>query len=369
MAIGLTMAFDAGRFDRFLCATRSVDGQTFEPELRAAGVRTLTLNRRSKGALWAWSPLIRFLRAQRIDILHAHKFGSNLWGTIIGRLIRVPVIVAHEQSWASASHTFGGQHLRCFLDREVIGRGADCFYAVSRADRRRMIDVEGIDPERIRLLHNAISAERPRSNRSVREELAISPNDLVIGTVCQLRQEKALEVLIEATKQLRPRFPRVKLLIAGEGQEEPKLRAQAAASGLMDAVHLLGTRTDVPDVLAAVDVAVCCSDFEGTPLSVMEYMRAEKPVVATRVGGLPELVTHGENGLLVGRRDARGLSEALATLLDDRALREEMGKHGLERQRRDFDLRAAARQVELLYEELFRQTNRARIEAWRPTSD
>jgi glycosyltransferase involved in cell wall biosynthesis len=365
MAIGLTKELDPDRFERFLCATRSVEGPTLEDELKAAGVRMLTLNRRSKGALWAWSPLIKLLRAERIDILHAHKFGSNLWGTIIGRLVRVPVIVAHEQSWASASRTFGGPRLRCFLDREVIARGADCFFAVSHADRRRMIDVEGIDPGRIRLLPNAIATARPNSHRSVREELGIGAEDPVVGTVCQLRPEKALEVLIEATKLLRPRFPTLKVLIAGDGPEEPKLRDQIADSGLMDAVLLLGTRTDVPDLLAALDIAVCCSDFEGTPLSVMEYMNAALPVVATRVGGLPELVTDGENGLLTGRRDPRGLSEALATLLSDGALRDEMGRLGLDRQRRDFDVVQATRRVELVYEELFMQTRRARTEGWR----
>jgi colanic acid/amylovoran biosynthesis glycosyltransferase len=97
----------------------------------------------------------------------------------------------------------------------------------------------------------------------------------------------------------------------------------------------------------------------------MEYMRAALPVVATRVGGLPELVTNGENGLLTERRDARGLSEALATLLDDRALRDEMGRRGLERQRQDFDIGQAARRVELVYEELFARTRRAREEDWR----
>ena len=92
------------------------------------------------------------------------------------------------------------------------------------------------------------------------------------------------------------------------------LRAQIAATGLQETVLLLGTRRDVPDVIAAADIAVCCSDFEGTPLSVMEYMAAGKPVVARNVGGLPELVEHGVHGLLFDGREAAGLAAAITEL-------------------------------------------------------
>ena len=106
-------------------------------------MRVLGLKRTSAAQVWAWWPLYRLLRRERVDVLHAHKFGSNLWGTVIGRLARVPVIVAHEHTWS-----FEGQPLRRLGDREVIARGSSAFIAVSREDRRRMIEIERIDPER-----------------------------------------------------------------------------------------------------------------------------------------------------------------------------------------------------------------------------
>ena len=365
MAVTIAMQLDPSRFDRTLCSSRSVDGPRFDADLRDAGVRLLSLDRRSKGQLWAWRPLIEFLRREHVDILHAHKFGSNVWGTMWGRLSRVPVIVAHEQSWASARSSRAGPLLRSLLDRELVGRGADVFFAVSRADRRRMIDVEGISTERIRVLPNAIPARRP-SSHDVRAELGIPATAPVVGTVCQLRPEKALDVLVSAAAILRPRHPELRVLIAGDGGEKDRLQELVGQNGLERNVLFLGTRTDVPDVLAAIDVAVCCSHFEGTPLSVMEYMAAGKPVVASEVGGLPELIEDGVHGLLVDPGSATGLAGAIARVLADPDERAEMGRRAHERQRREFELEGAVRRLEDLYEELYRATARGRQEGWAP---
>jgi glycosyltransferase involved in cell wall biosynthesis len=361
MAVTLAMHVDPARFDRFLCGTRPSQGASFEEELREAGVRTLSLDRGSKLDLLAWRPLVSVLRRERIDILHAHKFGSNLWGAVIGRLARVPVVIAHEQSWASARYSFAGPRLRAFLDRNVIGRLADAFIAVSEADKQRMIDLEGVPSDRIRVLFNAIPAQEP-TGADVRAELGIAPGAPVVATVCQLRAEKALDLLVDAAGELVGEFADLRVLIAGDGQEEAALREQIHARGLEETVKLLGTRRDVPDLLAAVDVAVCCSDFEGTPLSVMEYMAAGKPVVATRVGGLPEMIDDGVHGLLFEKQNAHELARALARLLRDREERQRMGEHARERQRERFDLDGAARWLEGLYEELYSASKRGRAE-------
>lgn len=365
MAVTIAMRLDPDRFERTLCATRAAPGATFEQELRAAGVRLLSLQRRSKRELRAWWPLVSLLRRERIDILHSHKFGSNVWGTVLGRLAGVPVVLAHEQSWASAAFSAAGPAVRRFFDRELIGRGADVFFAVSRADRRRMIELEGVDPARVCVMPNAIPRPEP-TGHDIRSELSIPPYAPVIGTVCQLRPEKALDLLVDAAAILRPTFPDLRVLIAGDGAEEARLHEQIASLGLDGVVRLLGTRRDVPDVLAAVDVAVCCSDFEGTPLSVMEYMAAARPVVATRVGGLPELIEDGVHGLLFEKRDTVGLADAVGLLLRDRALRRAMGDRARDRQRREFDLESTVRRLEDLYELLYLHSQRGKNEAWRP---
>ena len=221
-----------------------------------------------------------------------------------------------------------------------------------------MIDYEGVNPTRIRVLPNSIPRRQP-TGRDIRAELDIPPEAPVVVTVCQLRPEKALEVLVSAASRLHPEFPELAVLVAGDGREETALRDQIRREGVEDVVKLLGTRMDVPDLLAGSDVAVCCSDFEGTPLSVMEYMAAGRAVVATDVGGLGELIEDSVHGLLVPPRDPGALAGAIAKLLRDPEGRHRMGARGKDRQGREFDLESMVERVELLYEELVR-TSRPR---------
>lgn len=277
---------------------------------------------------------------------------------MIGRLARVPVVIAHEHSWS-----YEGQPARRLLHRHVIARGADAFVAVSREDQRRMIEIEHEPPDVIRFLPNGIPVQQ-RTGHDVRAELGIAPDAPVVGTVGQLRPEKAFDLLIEIAGELVAEFPRLKLLIAGDGEEREALEALVRASSLEDTVVLLGRRADVPDVLAAVDVAVLCSTREGSPLSVMEYMAAGRAVAATDVGGVSDLITHDRDGLLVAAGDRAALAGAIGELLADPERRARLGGAAAERQRAEFDFDASVRRVEALYEELFRRTRRARRERW-----
>lgn len=358
----IALGLDPERFESTLCTSRPSEGDPLIDEVRAAGIGYLVLDRTSKTSLLAWRPLVRLLREQRIDVLHAHKFGSNVWGAVLGTATGVPVIVAHEHTWS-----YEGQPLRRLLDRELIARRADVLLAVSREDQRRMVQVEGIPAERTRYVPNGV-VEREPVGTDVRGELGIPADAPVVAAVGGLRAQKAFDVLVESIASLSADLPEVRCLIAGSGPEEAALRAAIARLGLDARVHLLGRRSDVADILAAADVAVLSSDFEGSPLVVMEYMAAGKPVVATRVGGVPDLIEDGREGVLVERRDPRALAEALRSLLVDPERRLALGERGRERQRREFAISAMVTTIELLYEELFAVSKRARQEGWRPPS-
>src|SRR5207247_2876737 len=135
---------------RILCARRGDLAPSIVSELESAGVELVRLRRTSPLAVWAWWPLVSLIRREGVDVIHAHKFGSNLWGTLLGVALRIPV-VAHEHSW-----TYDGNRLRVLLDRELIGRRASVFLAVSDEDRRRMLAIERIDPAAVRLMPNGI---------------------------------------------------------------------------------------------------------------------------------------------------------------------------------------------------------------------
>lgn len=359
LAWQVAMNLDQSRFNSVFCASRMQPSRQREQrvtELDEAGVRFLALERRSSFDQRPWLRLISYIRQQQVDVLHTHKIGSNTWGALLSPFAPVPVFVAHEHSWS-----FEGQPLRRVLDRQLIARRADALIAVSEADRRRMHRVERIPMEKLRFVPNGIPAlDPPDPGVDLRTDFAVAPGCPVIGAVATLRPVKALDVLIRAAVPLKARFPGLKVLIAGasvEGDvrdpEREKLAALARELGVGDEIVFLGRRSDVSNVLAALDVAILSSDFEGSPLSVLEYMAAGKPVVATRVGGVPDVVEDGVTGFLVDPQDPNGLASAVAQLLDDPSRAAAMGRAGRERCRRKFSIENTTRQIEGLYEELY----------------
>jgi glycosyltransferase involved in cell wall biosynthesis len=356
LAVDIVTRLDPQRFEPTLCVTRWSDPshasfpagvERRRREIEAAGVRFLGLTRRGPLDLLAWRPLVRLLRTESVDVVHSHMFGSNVWGVALGRGCRVPVIVAHEHSWA-----FSGERARRVVDRHWIARMSDALVACSAADRRRMIELERIDPDDIVLIANGIEARPPTPGSDIRRELAIAPDAPMIGSVGALRAEKRFDVLIDAAALLRRAHPGVRVVIAGDGDQRGALERRIERLGLGGTVMLLGSRTDVPDVLRGCDIAVNCSDFEGMPLSLLEYMDAGVAIVATRVGGIPSAIDDGIHGLLVPRRDARALADACAGLIADRRRRVALGAEARARRRAEFDLGTMVARIEQLYVDL-----------------
>jgi glycosyltransferase involved in cell wall biosynthesis len=325
--------------------------------LDEAHVPVITLNRTHRASLSNWRPLIALLRRERIDVLHAHMLGSNVWGTLFGRTAGVPVVIAHEHG-----SPLDDDPVRHAIDRELIGRGADVFVAVSWADRARLLERARIPADKVRVIPNGI-APLAVPQADVRAELGIPNRAPVVGTLSVLRREKALDVLVEASVLLRRQLPELRVLIAGAGTEEARLRALIQEHGLDKTVLLLGFQPNVADVLAAIDVAVFSSDREGSPLAVLESMAAGKAIVATSVGGVPALVQHEEHALIVPPRDAAALADATGRVLRDRKLRERLGRNAQARQRREYDVQTTLQSLEDLYEQLFAASRRGRREA------
>jgi glycosyltransferase involved in cell wall biosynthesis len=361
MARELTTHLDRSRFEVTLCVTRWQPMPEHEPalqELRDNDVEFIGLERSSRFQLRPWRRLLSYMREWGVDILHTHKIGSNLWGAILAPRVDVPVFIAHEQTWS-----YEGKPYRRWLDRNLIARRADAFIAVSQEDRRRMIEVEHIPEACTRLVPNAIPAlPAPDPDRDVRAELAIGPDQPVVGVVATLRPQKALDVLLRAASRLREEFPAIRVLIVGDGEEQEAARLRRIASelDLQRTVTFLGDRTDVPDLVNIFDVAALSSDFEGTPLAVMEYMDASRPVVATRVGGVPDIVLEGETGLLVEPQNPEALAGAVASLLGDPQRAARLGEAGRARRREAFSIDAIARRIEALYVELYEASSATR---------
>ena len=368
LAFEFVKRLDPGRFKRYLCVTharpvehRAANDQELA-ELAETGVEVLRLERESLVSNLAWGRLYQLLARERVDILHAHMLRASIPGTIIGRLARVPVIVNHEHTWP-----YQGQPLRRFLDRNVIARGGDVLLAVSEWDRRRMTEVERIPPECVRVLSNGI-APMPPGDPTPRGELGVARGVGLVGALGRLEPQKRHDDLIRAIALLKRGGTPVQCVIAGHGPDRSKLQALIGELGLEADVRLLGHREDIAGLIRALDVAALSSAFEGSPLAVMEYMACGAPIVATAVGGVPELIQDGVHGLLVAPGDPPALAAGIRRLLDDRALAAQLGGAATERQRAEFDLDVVVRRLEQLYVALYEQA-RARVAGSRRRTD
>jgi glycosyltransferase involved in cell wall biosynthesis len=347
---GLATTLPRDRFDVRVCATREAEGFLVEM-LDEAGIPWFCLERRGRDPR-PLREVYRYLRQNRIEVLHSHMFGSNVWGTTLGRLARVPVLIAQEHSWS-----YEGQLVRRLLDRHLIGRFASRFVAVTENDRRRMIEIEGVRPEKTVVIPAALVRRNSAGgsadgSRDVRAELGIPLDAPVVGTVASMRPPKALHVLVDAFVELLKTMPEARLLMVGDGPSRQGVEAHARSRGLAeDRAIFTGQRPDVDRLIDAFDVSALSSVSEGTPLFIFESMARGRPVVSTRVGGVPEVIDDGQSGVLVPPEDPQALARTLEALLRDPARREAIAAGGRERLR-EFTPERAAERFAALYEEL-----------------
>jgi glycosyltransferase involved in cell wall biosynthesis len=344
--VGLATHLPRERFEISVCATRAVVPGPLTEILDAAAVPYIALDRRSRWDLLRMRRLAVLLNRGKFDILHAHKFGSNVWGTLFGRACRVPVVVAHEHTWS-----YEGQPLRKWIDGRVVGSLATRFIAVSDADAARMVEHEKVAPEKVVVIPTGYVARPPTPDTDLRSELGITAETPLVGTAVVFRPQKALEVLLESHARLLRSMPDAHLAIAGDGPTRIDVERRARELSLDGRVHFLGQRNDVDAILRSLDVAALSSDFEGSPLFVLECMANRTPIVATAVGGLPKLILDGETGVLVPPRDPEALAVAVGQLLADPERRTILAAAAANRLN-DFRIEAVARRFADLYETL-----------------
>ena len=284
-------------------------------ELEAAGIPVVGFEiERISPLVTAWR-LYRFLRQSRAQLLHTFNFHANLLGRFVGVAARVPVILASERSIESVKATW-----RVWSDR-LTWRLADCWTVNASAVAAVLAAREGVSPQRIEIITTGVDttafAPRPR-DESFRAALGVKPDETLIVSVGRLGRYKGQEHAIAAFARLRVERSDLRLVFVGDGRFRSALQAQAADLG--DSVIFTGELGDVRPALAAADIFVNPSDEEGMPGAVLEAMAMGIPVIATAVGGTPEVIANGESGLLVPPRRPAAIAAAVRRLLDDPAL-------------------------------------------------
>jgi len=318
-------------------------------DLNDAGVRTVCLGG-SDGFGWV-GRLRELVIADNIDLVHSHSPYAAVGARLAFRGPRRPRQVYTEHNLWSRYHA------ATYWANLLTFPRSDHVFAVSQHVLESIRYPSALGwmryPPSETLYHGIDSAtiiERASRDR-VRVEFGIGAHDPVVGTVANFKSHKGHQYLLRAARTVRQSFPSVRFVLVGQGPLENDVRSSVRRLGLEDTVILTGDRDDVPRIASEFDVFALPSVHEGLSIALIEAMALGKPAVVTNVGGLPEVLEHGKQGLVVPPADPTALAEAIVSLLNDSAVRNRLGEAASQRAL-DFDIRGAVSRMEQVYEEL-----------------
>jgi glycosyltransferase involved in cell wall biosynthesis len=344
--------YDPSRFDVGLVGLKQPEPATQWLDEQGIPVHHLGRGRFDPRIL---TDLVALVRRREARILHVHGYAAADFGRLAARFSGAKLVL-HEHFADPRMPAYQG------LADRILAPLTDRAIAVSHSTRDFLVAERFVPEERVRLIWNGAPlaefapAGRERALR-VRRELSLPEDAPVVGTIGRLNAQKGHRFLLDAAAVLRGRLPEMRTLIVGDGDLMDDLRDQAARLGLADRVVFAGHRTDVPDLLAALDVSCISPLYEGTPLALFEAMAAARPIVSTAVDGCREILEDGSNGLLVPPGDAEALARGLERALTEAGLREVLGRRAFEDSRR-YDVQACVEQMEALYDELLGEKGR-----------
>ena len=300
------------------------------------------------------SRLWRLMRRPRADAIVTVGAGDKMfWGRVAARLAGVPVV-------ASALHSTGWPDGVGRLNR-LLTPWTDAFIGVADAHAQHLIEGEGFPADKVHCIYNGIDCSRfvPRDSTAIRRELDIDVEAPLVGIVAALRPEKNHELFLKGAQRIREQLPAARFLIVGDGPQRSELESLAADLQIADAVSFVGSRNDVPELVAACDVFALTSHNEASPVSILEALSAETAVVASNVGSVRETVVDGETGRLFAAGDLDQYVAATTELLRDSATRSRLGAEGRRRVVARWSLEAMVEGYERLIEDIYRQKTRS----------
>lgn len=356
-AMLLTQRLDQSRYETMLVCGRPGPHEGDMLELRGeSGVTPVFIPRLGRGIspfddIRAFASLVRILHTFRPHIVHTHLAKAGVLGRLAARLTGAPVVI----------HTFHGNVLRGYFG----GAQSGMFRLVERALALASTRIIAISPRvAVELRELGISAaprlievplgldldpflDPPRG--LLRKELGLTATTPLVGIVARLVPIKDVRLFLDAARIVATARPATRFVIVGDGELRDELGAQARDLGLEGAVRFLGWRADLPAIYADLDVLALTSRNEGTPVSVIEALASARAVVATAVGGVPDLIDRPERGLLVPPGDPAAVAAAIVGLLDDPERRARMGAAGRDAVFPEYDASTLVRRIDALY--------------------
>jgi glycosyltransferase involved in cell wall biosynthesis len=338
--------FDTSRFEVSLVGLKAHEAASRLLEEQGIPVTHLGRGRFDPRIL---SDLVSLVRERETRVLHVHGYAAADFGRLAARATGA-ALVLHEHFADPTMPSYQG-----LADRLLAGL-TDRAIAVSGSTRDFLVRERRVPPDRVRVIWNGaplaeFAPVSPEQAASTRAALGLPPEALVIGTIGRLNEQKGHRYLLDAGPAVFRRHPHARLLIVGDGDRSHALRQQAEALRIQERVVFAGHRSDVRELLGAIDVVCLPSLYEGTPLALFEAMAAARPIVASAVDGCAEILADEVTGLLVPPRDPPALAEALIRVLAEPDLRSRLGT-AARLASRDYDIDQTVRRIEALYEEV-----------------
>lgn len=299
--------------------------------------------------------LVNLAKVEQVNIIHTFFEKSEIMGWLVKRLAGIPV-------WVTSRRDLG------FKRKEIYNRifrlsSQDCNKCVANCNavKEQTLQKERLPEEKVEVIYNGMDFspyQKSYNGNAFRKAIGIDNQNSLVGMIANFNFEiKGHQFFIEAAKRISEQVSNVEFILVGDGALRQRFEKLAEELGIRQKIHFLGRRSDIPVILSSLNVSVLCSTNEGFSNVILESMAAGKPVVATKVGGSPEMVTDGVTGYLVPPADSNSLAKAIIDLLHEPNKAEEMGKEGRKIVQEKFTVEAMAKQYEKLYKELIQHIN------------
>ena len=356
VVVDIALNLDPARYTVSVCVLR--EGGAFEKELRDAKIMVHRVPATpGKVDYLAFLKIRQLIKDIAPDIVHTHNSQPFIEGALAGVFAGMPAMVHtdHGRQFPDKRRYMWMEWLASHVVSDII--------SVSDDNKASLVKYEHISESKIRVIPNGIDEKKYRiqvDRIAKRADLGLEPDVWpVLGWCGRLSPEKGLIFLIRALRDLSSSYPRLRLLLMGEGVLRNELEAQAEAEGVAPYVRFLGARADVPDVLQVVDVFVLPSLREGLPLVLLEAMAAGVPIVATDVGGNRQAVHEGQNGFLVPSENPAALAQAIRRLIDDETLRTQFSRQARQLFEQHFTIGRMVEQYDRVYKQCLARRRKA----------
>ena len=348
----------AGLRDRYQVFVASMPGGRFEQQVKELGIKFYPVSMSRQLSLKPICQIKEIVRDNKIELMHSQGARADFFARLAAKMLKPKVKVVNTTAVTVESYDVGALRKVAYLFFDRFSeRYVDHFIVVSEALRRTLINTHKILPDKVINIYNGIELNEYRPNgkgvgsqkSEVRREFGLTKNIPVIGAIGRMVWPKGFEYLIRSIHEIAKNYPKVKVLLVGDGSLKRNLEGLTERLDLKDRIFFTGFRSDIKNILSAVDLLVVPSLLEGFPMITLEAMAMAKPIVAANIDGITEQITDGVDGILVPPKDPADLAKAVIRVLNDKELARTMGLAARKKVEQEFSLERMVSETEKVY--------------------